>query len=230
MGLSLFFYGDIMITLEQIKNNKEVQIFLDTADKNFTAIGYKEHGFRHAEISALVSGKVLKALDYPEEDVELAKISGYLHDIGNALGQEEHHRTSAILAMRFLQKMDVPNHETFKVMGAIGSHEDRDVDPASPVSAAVIIGDKSDVHRSRIRKTDLTTFDTHDRVNYAATETDVKIDPIAKVISLYITIDAKFCSVMEYFEIFISRMKFCKRAANFLGCRFALFINGDKML
>ncbi|MEW6040155.1 MAG: phosphohydrolase, partial [Elusimicrobiota bacterium] len=166
----------------------------------------------------------------PEIEVELAKISAYLHDVGNAVGQSDHQRTSAILAMNFLKKMKVPYTDIFKVMNAIGSHEDRDEDPPSAICAATIIGDKSDVHRSRVRKTDLTLFDTHDRVNYASTQSSVKVDEKNKIISLEITIDTKYCSVMEYFEIFISRTKFCKRAANYLGCQFELYINGDKML
>ncbi|MDI6641824.1 MAG: HD domain-containing protein [Elusimicrobiota bacterium] len=218
-----------MVTFEEIKQSPEVKVYLQMADDNFAAIGYKEHGFRHAITSALVAGYVLESLKYSEKEVELAKIAALLHDIGNAIGRAEHTQTSAILALRLLSKLKVPYSDIFKIVTAIGNHEEREYSPPNAICAATILGDKSDVHRMRVRKTDLTTFDMHDRVNYAATESNLSVDQINKVITLKLTIDTKICSVMEYFEIFTSRMKFCKLAANFLDCDFELYINGDKM-
>lgn len=218
-----------MITFEEVKKNKEIEVLLETADKNFAAIGYKEHGFRHALTSAIVSGEILKSLGCSEQDVELAKIAGYLHDIGNALGENDHPQTGGVLALNILRKMGMPYNDIFKITIAIGSHEDRENNPPNHICAAVILGDKSDVHRMRVRKTDLKTFDIHDRVNYSTTESIVKVDNERKLITLNLTIDTKICSVMEYFEIFLSRMKFCKKAANFLNCDFELYINNDKM-
>lgn len=222
--------GRLMVTFEEIKQNPEVKIYLQMADNNFAAIGYKEHGFRHAITSAQVAGNVLEALKYSQKEVELGKITAFLHDIGNAIGRAEHTQTSALLALRLLSKLKVPYSDIFKIITAIGNHEERDYDPPNALCAATILGDKSDVHRMRVRKTHLTTFDMHDRVNYAATESVLNVDNATKVIELKLTIDTNICSVMDYFEIFTSRMKFCRRAANFLKCNFELYINGDKML
>lgn len=219
-----------MITFEDVKENEEVKTYLQTADDNFIAVGYKEHGSRHAITSAVVSGYILNSLGYPEKDVELAKIAAYLHDIGNALGQTDHNLTASILAMKFLRKIDMPPKDIFRVMVAIGSHEDRNEDPPNEICAAVILGDKRDVHRMRVRKTDKKWFDLHDTVNYAVSETGIKVDAKNKIIAIHVNIDVKLCSVMEYFEIFISRMQFCRRASAYFGCEFELYINGDKML
>jgi uncharacterized protein len=221
---------DSRFTLDAIKKNAEVQAYLKSADETYRVLGYKEHGTRHAELTANIAGNVLKYLDYPEQECELAKIAGYLHDIGNAVAQTDHAQNGGVLALNIFEHMKIPYHDIFPVISAIGSHEDKDIDPPSAVAAAVILGDKTDVHHTRIRAVDKLHLDTHSRVNLSCQNAFLRVLKEEKEISLELTIDTKICSVMDYFEIFLSRTKFCRNASKALGCEFVLYINKDKFL
>jgi metal-dependent HD superfamily phosphatase/phosphodiesterase len=202
---------------------------MDKANEQMAAIGYTEHGFRHAGIVAGVAHGILRQLGCSARDAELAAISGYLHDIGNVINRQNHPETCALLAHSLLTSMGMEAVEIATIMGAIGNHEEGSGYPINPIAAAVIIADKSDVHFSRVQNTNPLTFDIHDRVNHAAQKSYLRVDPEDKVISLELTIDVQSASVMEYFEIFLSRMLLCRRAATVLGCRFRLVINGTEM-
>ncbi len=219
-----------MITLAQVEANPKIVTYLEKADSHMRAIGYTEHGKRHAHIAAKIAREILTKLDYPPRQAELAAISAYLHDIGNLVNRSDHGQTSAIIAGSILSEMGMDHEEVTEIMGAIGNHEEELGDPISPIAAATIIADKSDVHRSRVRTPSMIKFDIHDRVNYAVERSVVNIDPKAKKISYVIKIDTAISQVMEYFEIFLSRMIIAKRAANFLGCDFELIINDVKLL
>jgi len=219
-----------LVTLEEIKRDTEVEAFIIKANEYTGAIGYTEHGSRHANLTASIAYNTLKRLAHPERDAQLASIAAYMHDIGNAVNRENHAQTSAVMAMQLLSDMGMADMEVVQVMGAIGNHEEKGGEPVSPVGAAVILADKSDVHRSRVRNPDPTTFDIHDRVNYAVEHSFLRVDEKSKTISLELTIDTKLSQVMEYFEIFLSRMVMCRRAAQFLSCQFKLQINGAKLL
>jgi len=215
----------------ELKNDTEIQVYLKTADDNFRAIGYKDHGLRHADVSSNVAGYILEKLGYDSNEVELAKIAGYLHDIGNAISSnEDHAQNGAVLSLNLLEKkMDYD--DIIKIISAIGSHEDKDAEPVSAVCAAVILGDKSDVHRDRVRRKDLSCFDGHDRVNYACTNSTVNVLEISgrRTITLNLEVDESICPIMEFFDIFLQRIKFCRQAARYLGCEFEIYINGSRM-
>jgi uncharacterized protein len=219
-----------LITFDDIKHDPEVQAYLKAADDNFAAIGYKEHGFRHAELGGNIAGNVLKYLDYPERDIELARMAGYMHDIGNAIGQNDHAQTGAILSLDILEKLELPYQEVFSVICAIGNHEDKDINPPTPITAAVILADKTDVHHTRVRSKVISNLDTHGRVNYACQRAFLRVTKESRVISLELNIDTALCPVMDYFEIFMARIKFCTMASKALHCEFHLFINNDKFL
>jgi len=219
-----------MVTLEQVATNPKVKIYLEKADEYMAAIGYTEHGKRHAKIAAKTAKNILKKLHAPPRDTELASIASYLHDIGNLVNRSDHGQTSALIACNILTEMGMDHAEITEIMGAIGNHEEEMGDPISKVAAAVIIADKSDVHRSRVRTPSMIKFDIHDRVNYAVERSVVDIDPKNKKIAFSLDIDTQISQVMEYFEIFLSRMIISKRAASFLGCDFDLIINNVKLL
>ena len=176
-----------------------------------------------------IAYNVLKRLGYPEREAELAKIAALLHDIGNAVNRAHHAQSSALMAMQILTEMGMPDVEIVRVMGAIGNHHENDGDPVSPVAAAVILGDKSDVHRTRVRNPDMIKFDIHDRVNYAVTKSFLKVDEATKTIVLELTVDNEISQVMEYFEIFMTRMMASRKAAIFLGTSFGLVVNGNRL-
>jgi len=224
-----------VINLHQVQESPKIKAFLKQADDNFIAIGYKEHGFRHANLSANIARNVLKHLGYSDRESELAGIAGYLHDIGNAIGRNRHAQSGAVLSLPMLTEMGMGLEEVSQIIRAIGGHEEKDVDPDSAITAAVILGDKTDVHFTRVRSLPgkpqlVSTFTTHDRVNYACQRAFLNVDKEAGRISLELTIDTKICSVMEYFEIFLSRVLFCQRAAKRLSHNFVLFINKMKFL
>jgi hypothetical protein len=220
------------ITLDRVKNDPEVQALVRNADLNLGAIGYTEHGFRHVGLVANIARNVLKKMGFDARQQELAAISGYLHDTGNVVSRIDHARTSAILAREVLTRLHADPEDTAMVMGAIGSHESegRQGAPVHAVSASLILADKSDVHRSRVRNTDPTSFDQHDRVNYAATSSFLRVDPAAKSITLELEIDTELAPVMHYFEIFLPRMLMSRRAAEALGYGFHITINGASVL
>lgn len=219
-----------MITLQDVEKYPKVITYIAKADSYMKSIGYTEHGKRHASIAAKNARNILTKLNYPKRKAELAAIAAYLHDIGNLITRKDHGQTSALLASMILEEMGMNLEEIAEIMGAIGNHEEEYGDPISDIAAAVIIADKSDVHRSRVRTPSLIKFDIHDRVNYGAERSVVNIDVKSKKISFVLRIDTKISQVMEYFEIFLSRMIISKRAANFLGCDFELIINDVKLM
>ena len=216
------------LTLDEVKRDREVEAYIVKADEYTRAIGYTEHGVRHANLVASISGNVLRRLGRDERTFQLGGIAGYLHDIGNLVGRVSHEHTGAILARDILNRLGMDPIEQAIVMGAIGNHEEQTGEPVSDVGAALIISDKSDVHRTRVRNPDPATFDIHDRVNYAVEHSFLRVDEAARTITLELTIDTS--QVMEYFEIFLPRMVMCRHAAKLLGCAFKLQINGTKLL
>lgn len=193
------------------------------------AIGYTEHGARHAERSAQMAGHILAALGYSARSSQLASMAAYLHDIGNVISRDSHHVSGAHIAFDFLREHGVPTDELTDVVSAIGNHEESAGAPITPIAAAVIIADKADVHRSRVQNSDASTFDIHDRVNWSAVDSGLVVDRETKSIGLELTIDTSMSSVMEYFEIFLDRMVMCRSAAEALGCQFELTINGQRL-
>ena len=216
-------------SLESVKQDKRVRLYIENADRHLEALGYTEHNVRHAAKVSEGAKQILRKLKLPERDVMLSGVAGYLHDIGNFLGRQNHDQMGAILAKDILDGFDVSAEDTIKVMAAIGLHESEDIEIHDAVSAALLIADKADVHRSRVRSPFMVKFDIHDRVNYAATESKLTIDEKAKTIILSLTIDTEVAQVIEYFEIFLSRMTICKKAAQALDCEFQLHINDTRM-
>ena len=227
MGDSYTIRGTILAT---IMSNGIIRSYVEQSDKYLEAAGYTEHGLRHAEFTAKISGEIITCLGYPPRDAELASVAGFLHDIGNFLGRGSHGAAGALLIQPILLSLGMSQVEVAGVMGAIANHEEEKLTPADPISAAVVIADKADVHRSRVRNPKFIDFDVHDRVNYAATDSNLKIDPVEKTITLCLSIDTEISPVMEYFEIFLSRMVICQKAAKVLGCKFQLIINNTRLV
>ena len=219
-----------MVTLEDVRRDAEVQVFIRKAHENLGVLGYTEHGDRHASLVAQIAHNVLLRLGYPERQAQLAAIAGYLHDVGNAISRLDHGIAAALIARDLLRQMGMPVDEYAKVMAAIGNHEEQYGEAVSDIAAALILGDKSDVNRDRVRNPDPHTFDIHDRVNLATQNAAVTVDAAARTITLSLDIDTNVSQVMEYFEIFLSRMLMCRRAAAFLNCDFSLVINGTRLL
>ena len=221
--------GPALVTIESVRAHPTVAIYIRKADEALAEIGYTEHGERHVSLVAHIAYNTLKRLGYPEREAELAAIAGYLHDIGNVVNREQHAQTGAVIAMQLLQQMGMEDLETVRIMGAIGNHHEDDGAAISPVAAAVILGDKSDVHRTRVRNPEMIKFDIHDRVNYAVEKSFLNVDESKKEITLELTIDTGISQVMEYFEIFMTRMLACRKAAKFLGTSFGLKVNGNRL-
>lgn len=219
-----------IITVHDIKKNEEVKTFLTIAETQMRVLGYTEHSFRHVGIVSGTAGNILEHLGYPEREVELARIAGYLHDIGNAVNRTDHAHTGAIMAYQLLTKMGMDTVEAAEIMAAIGNHDEHTGTAVSSISAALILADKSDVHRSRVRNTDFATFDIHDRVNYAVERSVISVDKERKTADLVLKIDTAICPVVDYFEIFLTRMTMNRRAAAFLGLQFQLFVNDSKLI
>lgn len=218
-----------MVTLEDVKKHPYVIAFLEAADRHMGAIGYTEHGSRHATLVSNIAQNVLTRLGLKRHLVEMAAISGYLHDLGNVISRFDHGVGGAMIAFNVLKDLNMDPNDIAEIMGAIGNHEEEMGNPISEIAAALILADKSDVHRSRVRNPNMATFDIHDRVNYAAEKSFLRVDEKNKSIALELTIDTEISRVMEYFEIFLSRMVISRRAARFLGCKFELIINGAKL-
>lgn len=218
-----------VISFDQVRENPRVKVFVRKADEALAEIGYTEHGERHVGLVAHIAYNILKRLGYAERECELASIAGILHDIGNGVNREQHAQTGAVMAMQLLHELGMPDVEIVRVMGAIGNHHENDGDPVSPVAAAVILADKSDVHRTRVRNPDMIRFDIHDRVNYAVEKSFLNVDESRKAITLELTIDTSISQVMEYFEIFMTRMLASRKAAAYLGCTFGLMVNGNRL-
>ena len=218
-----------VVTLEGVKQDREVVALLESANEQLRTLGYTEHGKRHASLVANIAQNVLSHLGYPERTAELAAIAAYLHDIGNAIHRDAHASASALLALDILRRLGMGVDEIALIMAAIGNHEEERGDPVSEISAAVIIADKADVHRSRVQNPDMLSFDIHDRVNYAAQRSFVRVDAEKRTITLELEVDTEISSVMEYFEIFMTRMVMTRKAVRFLDYEFVLTINETKM-
>lgn len=219
-----------MIKLEDVKNNLEVQELISGAQKQLNVLGYTEHSIRHVSIVSQRAAKILETLGYSEDRIELAKIAGYLHDIGNCVNRTDHAHSGAILAYNILKDMNMPISDRTEIMMAIGNHDEQTGTAVNDISAALILADKSDVHRDRVVNTNMSTFDKHDRVNYAVTQSVLEIDAKTKKVVLDLTIDTKICPVLDYFEIFMDRTMLCKYAAKYLGIWYELIINDTKLL
>ena len=219
------------LTLENIRNNEEIKTYIRRADESLAALGYTEHGFAHVMKSAVVAGEILKTLGYDDNDVELSMVAGYLHDIGNVVNRADHAQSGAILAFTVLREMGADPKELSTVITAIGNHDEHTAFPVNPVAAALIIADKTDVRRTRVRSKDASSFDIHDRVNYSVFESKVNVTPGEEaVIELSLKIDTEMCSVSEYFEIFLERMILCRKSAEVLSAQFHLVINGQRLM
>ena len=219
-----------MVTLEMVKNNIEVKTYIEYANIHLGEIGFTEHGFRHAGIVSKIASNILRELGFSEREVELAAIAGILHDIGNAVNRHDHGQTGAILAMRILRELGMDPEEIALIAAAIGNHEEEYGHAVNRIAAAIILADKSDVHRGRVRNREIATFDIHDRVNYAAEKSEVLVNREDRIIELRVVIDTSIVPLMEYFEIFLTRMIMCRKAADYLKCQFRLVINDVRLL
>ena len=219
-----------MITFEEIVKNEEVQELVLAVEQQLKVLGYTEHSIRHMNLVAKRAGMILEELEYPKERIELAQIAGYLHDIGNAVNRVDHAHTGAILAYEILKDMGMETKQRTEIMMAIGNHDENTGTAVSDISAALILADKSDVHRDRVVNKNLSNFDIHDRVNYAVTNAELKIDKNERKIALALDIDTQICPVLDYFEIFLERTMMSKYAAEQLKSTFELMINDVKLL
>lgn len=215
---------------QKVKKDAEAKVLIKQADQFLKTIGYTDHGFKHAELVGERAAEILAKLGYPLEYQELALIAGYLHDIGNVVGRSSHAPSGAVLAYQILRRLGMEVEDASLVMQAIANHDDDNGDISHSLTAALTLADKSHVHRNRVRNPDNLAFDIHDRVNFAACNSSLDIDKKNKKITLKIEIDTKISSVMEYFEIFLSRMTLCRDAAELLGCKFSLVINQTELL
>ena len=215
-----------LVTFDFIREHPRVRTYVRMADASLEAIGYTEHGERHVGLVSRIAFNVLKRMGRPERQCELAAIAGYMHDIGNAVNRDHHAQTGAAMSMQLLSDFGMPDEEILAVISAIGNHHENDGDPVNDVAAALILADKSDVHRTRVRNPDQIKFDIHDRVNYAVEKSFLNVDESHKQITLELIVDTQISEVMEYFEIFMTRMQASRKAANYLGARFGLRVNG----
>ena len=218
------------MTYEEVKRDEAVRVYIAQADASLKALGFTEHSFAHVTRVAEIAGDILEKLGYPARTVELAKIAGFLHDIGNVVNRVEHSQSGAVMAFRILDRMNFPPEEIATIVTAIGNHDEGTGIPVNAVAAALIIGDKSDVRRSRVRDRNTVSTDIHDRVNYSVTGSQVSVDVEEKTMMLALTVDTEVSSVMEYFEIFMKRMLLCRQSAETLGLSFRLEINGQKLV
>lgn len=218
------------ITLADIRALPEMQIYIQKEDDCLRSIGYTEHCFQHVTIVLERASSILKMLDYPERTIELARIAGYMHDIGNIVNRHDHAHSSAVMAFYMLRDLGMPPEEIADVICAIGNHDEATGLPINPIAAAIIIGDKTDVRSNRVRMPRLRENDIHDRVNGAVENAVFTLDHDTRTVTLSLTIDTEQCPVLEYFEIFLGRMQMCQRAAKYLQCRFKLVINDGLML
>ncbi len=220
----------MIVTFNEIKHNQTIRCYIDQADKSLKALGYTEHSYAHVTKVANAAEMILKTLGYSDRDAELAKIAGYMHDIGNVVNRIDHAQSGAVLAFRLLDKLGMEPQEIAIVISAIGNHDESTAAAVNPIAAALILGDKTDVRRTRVRNQDLKTFDIHDRVNYAVEQSEIYFNEEKTSIILDITIDTSICPVMDYFEIFLNRMLLSRKAAEYLNVKFELVINKQRLL
>ena len=219
-----------MVTFEQIRSSAEIQTYITQADASLLALGFTEHSFAHVTRCAETASGLLRDLGYGDREVELSRIAGYMHDIGNVVNRHDHAISGATMAFRILDKMGMEPADVATVITAIGHHDDTTAFPVNAVAAALILADKTDVRRSRVRNRDTISFDIHDRVNYAVERSDVELNQAAKTVTLILSINTSVCAVMDYFEIFLDRMLLCRKAAEFFDLTFKLEINGLALL
>ena len=218
------------MTYDEIKNNATVRTYVKAADDSLAVLGYTEHSFAHVTAVAEKTGDILETMGYPSRMAELGRGAGFLHDIGNLINRADHSQSGGIMAFRILDHLGFPPEEIAVIVSAIGNHDEGTGVPVSPLAAALILADKSDVRRSRVRNTEFTNFDIHDRVNYSVTKAELKINKAHSLIKLKLQIDTRVGSVMEYFEIFMERMILCRKAAEKLGLQFKLMINENQLI
>lgn len=219
-----------MLTYEAVKNSEAIKTYIIRADESLAALGYTEHSFAHVVHVAETAGYILTTLGYDERTVEIAKIAGYLHDIGNLVNRKEHSQSGAVMAWSILNDMHCDPGEMATIVTAIGNHDEGTGVPVNAVAAALILADKADVRWTRVRNRDISTFDIHDRVNYSVKKSALKINEEKTLVKLKLTVDTKFGSVMDYFEIFMGRMLLCRKAAEKLGLQFKLIINEQQLI
>lgn len=219
-----------MLTLKDIKDNREIKTYIQSADATLGALGFTEHSLAHMAKCAETIKDILSKLGYTQREIEIAQIAGYVHDIGNMVNRKGHAQSGAIIVLGILEKLGMPPEEISVIVSAVGHHDEETAFPVNWAAAALILADKSDVRRSRVRNTDMSTFDIHDRVNYAVEKSELKVSIEKKTITLDISIDNNLSTVMEYFEIFIARMQLCRQAANFFNYQFKLIINETIMI
>ena len=219
-----------MLTFEQVQNNPAIRTYIQRADESLTALGFTEHSFAHVGMVARNAAYILETLGYPQRTVEVAKIAAFLHDIGNLVNRVDHSQSGAVMAFRILDNLDCDPEEIATIVTAIGNHDEGTGLPVNAVAAALILADKSDVRRSRVRNQEPTTFDIHDRVNYSVKRSQLKINEEHTLIKLKLFVDTKYGSVMDYFEIFMQRMILCRKAAEKLGLQFKLMINEQQLI
>ena len=217
-----------MVTFKDVKNSPDIRAYISKADESLLALGYTEHSFAHVTKVAEAAAEILHTLGHSEHEIELVKIAGYLHDIGNIVNRIDHAQSGAVMAFRLLDRMNMPPEDIATIVTAIGNHDESTAFPVNSVAAALIIADKTDVRRSRVRNRSVAQFDIHDRVNYSVTHSDVYITK--EKICLELTIEQEYCTVLEYFEIFLTRMLLCRKASEALGVDFSLVINGQRMM
>lgn len=219
-----------MVTYKEIKHNEDINTYITKADASLSALGFTEHSFAHVTRVSETAGYILATLGYSEHEIELVKIAGYLHDIGNLVNRSEHSQSGAIMAFRILDHLNMAAEDIATIATAIGNHDEGTGVPVNAIAAALILADKSDVRRSRVRNRDIATFDIHDRVNFSAKKSSLKINEVQTLVTLELTVDTRYCSVMDYFEIFLGRMILCRKAAEKLGLQFKLTINGQPLI
>ena len=218
------------MTYSELKKDPSVQAFITCADRSLLALGYTEHSFAHVGRVADTAKYILETMGYSAHEVELVQMAAHLHDIGNLVNRIEHSQSGATMAFCILDKTDMPAEDIATIVTAIGNHDEGTGVAVNPVAAALILADKCDVRRSRVRNEDATTFDIHDRVNYSVEHSSLVIQPADKTITLTLAVDARYSSVMDYFEIFLQRMLMCRKAAEYLGLTFKLVINGQSLM
>ncbi|MBQ1948021.1 MAG: HD domain-containing protein [Clostridia bacterium] len=218
------------MTYEDVMKNEDVRAYIKKADETLKEIGYTEHSFAHVGVVASRAAMILSTLGFSEHVIELAKIAAGLHDIGNLINRTEHAQSGALMALNILSHMNLPAADIGEVIAAIGNHDEGTGAPVSDIAAALVLADKSDVRRSRVRNSDIMSFDQHDRVNYSVTKTDLSINRAHTKIDLFVEVDEEFCTPVDYFEIFMGRMIMCRKAALKLGLQFGLVMNGTRMM
>ena len=219
-----------MLTYEEITKSEAIKTYIIRADESLGALGYTEHSFSHVVHVAETAGYIPETMGYDERTIEVAKIAGYLHDIGNLVNRKDHSQSGAVMAWSILNDMGCDPAEMATIVTAIGNHDEGTGVPVNAVAAAMILADKADVRRSRVREKDPTTFDIHDRVNYSVKKSSLKINEDKTLVKLKLVVDTKYGSVMEYFEIFMQRMVLCRKAAEKLGLQFKLIINEQQLI